>query len=447
MPIAAIAAIGAIGSIGGAAIAGHSANKAADAQVQAANYAAGLQHQDAQAALDFQRQMYGDQRSLSMPWINTGSSAIQRLAHLMGLNLPQTSQPGAGPNNIPNFPDIPDFRGIRGGAAFGGEGFRPNLNGMTMADGSTLGPGGGNLNLMRNAMEMAPGAQSPAAANTNGQFAGANQPSTATNTVQMDPRLAASGNQVANGMTPGFLGGNEPPPQSFGAPGELGLPAGPPGPDGGPTPGTTDASGTGAIGSATDPNVGAGSDFGSLAQGWNENFNAPTNVTEQNDPGYMFRLQQGQKLLENSAAARGGLLSGNTAQDLSKFGQDYASNEYGNVYQRALGEYQQRYNVFQQNQSNLFNRLAALSGFGQTGTGQLNSAGSFAAGNVGNILMNSGAQIGQNINNAGAARASGYVGAGNAYGSALGGLGGNISNLYFLQKLLGQGGGNGGGAV
>src|SRR5882724_7234324 len=36
---------------------------------------------------------------------------------------------------------------------------------------------------------------------------------------------------------------------------------------------------------------------------WNEQFKAPTDVTEQNDPGYKFRLQQGQQALENSAAA------------------------------------------------------------------------------------------------------------------------------------------------
>src|ERR1700757_976619 len=45
---------------------------------------------------------------------------------------------------------------------------------------------------------------------------------------------------------------------------------------------------------------------------FSEQFQAPTGVTEANDPGYQFRLEQGRKALENSAAARGGLLSGNT---------------------------------------------------------------------------------------------------------------------------------------
>src|SRR5712692_2716617 len=65
---------------------------------------------------------------------------------------------------------------------------------------------------------------------------------------------------------------------------------------------------------------------------WKQQFQAPTNVTEQNDPGFQFRLQQGEQALERSAAARGNLLSGGTAKALTQYGQDYASNEYGNVY-------------------------------------------------------------------------------------------------------------------
>ena len=35
---------------------------------------------------------------------------------------------------------------------------------------------------------------------------------------------------------------------------------------------------------------------------WNQQFQAPTDVTEQNDPGFQFRLQQGQDALQRSAA-------------------------------------------------------------------------------------------------------------------------------------------------
>jgi hypothetical protein len=179
-------------------------------------------------------------------------------------------------------------------------------------------------------------------------------------------------------------------------------------------------------------NTGLGG-YGSLMQPWTQQFQAPTDVTEQNDPGYQFRLQQGQQALERSAAARGGLLSGGTGKALQQYGQDYASNEYGNVYNRALGQYQQNYNIFQQNQANQFNRLAALSGVGQTAAGQLSSAGQSYANTNANLLGNIGQQVGSNINNAGAARASGYVGMANA----LGGLGNTLSTIGLLNQLGG----------
>ena len=61
------------------------------------------------------------------------------------------------------------------------------------------------------------------------------------------------------------------------------------------------------------------------------------------DPGYQFRLQQGQKALETSAAARGGLLSGGTLKGIQDYAQGLASQEYGNVYARRLGENQMGY--------------------------------------------------------------------------------------------------------
>jgi hypothetical protein len=61
------------------------------------------------------------------------------------------------------------------------------------------------------------------------------------------------------------------------------------------------------------------------------------------DPGYQFRLEQGRKALEASAANRGGLLSGGTLTGLEKFAQGLASQEYGNAYDRALGQNQMAY--------------------------------------------------------------------------------------------------------
>ena len=181
---------------------------------------------------------------------------------------------------------------------------------------------------------------------------------------------------------------------------------------------------------------------GALIQPWSQQFVAPTAATEQNDPGYQFRLQQGEQALQRSAAAQGNLLTGNTARDVNAYGQDYASSEYGNVYQRALGQYQQNYNIFNQNQAKAYDRLSAQAGMGQQAVGQLGAFGQGYAANAGNILMGGGAQQAQDIQNAAAARASGYVGSANQWGGALGGLGSNIMGALTLGQLMrGQGGG------
>jgi hypothetical protein len=59
---------------------------------------------------------------------------------------------------------------------------------------------------------------------------------------------------------------------------------------------------------------------------------APFDV--QADPGFQFRLQQGTEALENSAAARGGLLSGDTGKALQGYAQGLASDETQNAYNR-----------------------------------------------------------------------------------------------------------------
>lgn len=154
-------------------------------------------------------------------------------------------------------------------------------------------------------------------------------------------------------------------------------------------------------------------------------FQAPTDVTQQNDPGYQFRLAEGQKALERSAAARGGLLSGGTAKAAQRYGQDYASNEYGNVYNRAFNE-------FQTNQANQYNRLAGIAGTGQTAANTLGTLGQSSANQVGNILQYSGQQQGNAAENAGAARASGYIGSANAWSGVPGAIANNASSLAGL---------------
>jgi hypothetical protein len=87
----------------------------------------------------------------------------------------------------------------------------------------------------------------------------------------------------------------------------------------------------------------------------------------QQDPGYAFRLQEGQKALERSASARGGLLSGGAGKALAGYGQNMASQEYSNAYNRWSAD-----------RSNRFNQLASLAGMGQTSVQATGQAGAQA---------------------------------------------------------------------
>ena len=62
------------------------------------------------------------------------------------------------------------------------------------------------------------------------------------------------------------------------------------------------------------------------------NFVNPQNI--QSNPAYQFRLNEGLKGVQASAAARGGLNSGRTLKELTRFGQGLASTEYDNEYNR-----------------------------------------------------------------------------------------------------------------
>jgi hypothetical protein len=125
----------------------------------------------------------------------------------------------------------------------------------------------------------------------------------------------------------------------------------------------------------------------------------------QADPGYAFRLSEGQKALDRQAAARGGLISGGALKAAQRFGQDMGSQEYQSAYNRALTGYNT--DVARENQ--LYNRQAALAGIGQTSTNLVGQAGQNYATNVGNLMTG-----------AGAAQAAGQVGMANALTGGLG---------------------------
>lgn len=126
------------------------------------------------------------------------------------------------------------------------------------------------------------------------------------------------------------------------------------------------------------------------------------------DGGYNFRLNEGRTTLENSAAARGGLLSGNTIKAVTNYGQNFASNEYDKAYGR-----------FNTDMDTRFTRLSSLAGRGMEATGKVTQLGeNLARDQSGNIIIGGKYRadgIAENgVTNAGAIRDVGQYTADNA---------------------------------
>lgn len=122
------------------------------------------------------------------------------------------------------------------------------------------------------------------------------------------------------------------------------------------------------------------------------------------DPGYQFRLAEGNKAIERSAAARGSVANPATQKALADYSENLASQEYGNVYARRAGEYQ-----------NTYNQLATRAGYGTQGNAALNAGGQNFATNAGNTAMFQGGAL-----------ASGQAANGNIWGQTAA----NVGNIF-----------------
>jgi hypothetical protein len=135
----------------------------------------------------------------------------------------------------------------------------------------------------------------------------------------------------------------------------------------------------------------------------------------QNDPGYKFRLNEGLKGVSGSAAARGMTNSGANMKALTRYGQNYASGEYQNAY----------------------NRLSQMAGFGTNANSQNANAG-----------QNYANQYGSNMAAIGNANAAGNMASANALASGLGNAANTYMNYQMMDKYFGKGtepvAGNGG---
>lgn len=142
-------------------------------------------------------------------------------------------------------------------------------------------------------------------------------------------------------------------------------------------------------------------------------FNQPFGLQQfQESPAYQFNLQQGQQALNKQAAARQMYYAPQTLQDLSRFSQGLASNEYQNAFQN-----------YQQDLGNRWSRLMGL-----TNLGQVSAAG------VGNLGAASAAQQGGFITQGANAQAAGTIGQANAVQNALQ----QGMNMYQFNQLMQQ---------
>lgn len=131
------------------------------------------------------------------------------------------------------------------------------------------------------------------------------------------------------------------------------------------------------------------------------------------DPGYAFRLAEGQKALDRSAAARGGLISGSALKAAARYGQEMGSQEYQNAFNR-----------YQAERAAKLQPLQSLAGIGQTSANALTNAAGTYGNNVGELAMA-----------AGNARASSYIGQANALNQGLTNYLGYSQNQQLINRL------------
>lgn len=148
-------------------------------------------------------------------------------------------------------------------------------------------------------------------------------------------------------------------------------------------------------------------------------FKAPTMNELLMDPGYSFRLSEGEKALARMQSARGGLLGGGAIKAGVRYGQEMGSQEFQNAFARAMEQRRMATSA-----------LAQLGGLGPAATGEMGAAArNYATG------------AGQAIQAGGQARASGYIGQSNALANALaqGAMGYGLYKGGYFDRVGGGG--------
>ena len=166
------------------------------------------------------------------------------------------------------------------------------------------------------------------------------------------------------------------------------------------------------------------------------------NYSQNTDPGTQFRLQQGLNAMNATAAARGGLISGNAL----KAGQDYGQAQGSQEYQNAFNRYITGYNADVNRANNMYNRVSGIAGTGQTTSNALASMAGNYGQNASNTMMTQGANQANSQLQLGNIRGSQYGNLGNSLGqlgsmgmSSFGGLGGSGASSGYDMGAAGYG--------
>ena len=405
------AAIGAGGSILGGLIGSKGASSAANTQANAATEAARIQAAQADKALALQERMYNEQIARNQPYVGAGALAQNRLLSMLGLQADPRYAGSQAVNSLAPSQSV-----------------APSVPAPTMLTRDQL------------RQQLLPQFTTPA---TRGEYI--NGVGEAQVGAGYAPDIPASVNEAAlNAEIDRLYGQQQAQQQQWQA-------------------GQAQAGQVGTI-PGDDPY------FGMYANGYQAapdlmvgNYQDPGDFTMekfQEDPGYAFRMSEGLKALDRTAAARGGLISGSALKAASRYGQDMASQEYQNAFNRynqnrafnsnlfnanrayQTGQYNLNRNfnadLYQTNRSNALSPLGTLMSSGQNAANQMGAAGQNYAGNASNTFQQAGNAAAAGINTAGQANAAGQMGVANSLGNAINTAASSYNQANLLNALRGS---------
>lgn len=375
--------------IGGAVIGGATSLIGAGQQSSAMEGAAQTQSDAAKYAADLQYKMWQQQQAQMYPWLNVGSGAVNQLAYLMGIN-PQTQ-------------------------------YNPAVSPVSPGGGRTGVASSPTSTVDRSGMARPTGVNAlPAELGLNPNYVYYDANGVLQDRISGEPAVLPRGYQQYQNLNT-LPSSQQPIDMTFDpatgsyAPSDQRARTMPV-----PIPGITQAEVRPSRDTLQDSQYQG--TFGSLM----DTGFSPEEFLANQDPGYEWRKQQGVNALMASGAASGMYGSGNLGTALVDYGQNQASAEYQNAYNR-----------YMESQNTLYNRLAGLSGTGQVQSQALGNLGMTAASNIGNFGVQGANALAAGQVGAAQASAGGLTGVSNAL---TGGLGTylNYQNQQQLLNLLQQ---------